>query len=602
MIKIVVKSLLLSAVLFTSIEAKNSMQGAVKLLESFDSEVLGVSVKKPSSSEAIEEMDAAQQLIAVSKEPNFNETTAYNIFGALEDPLTWKDLQSKVRQGIDSEKQTMPQIKARLVVDTLANDLLSIKKLYQSLTTDSNQSDKVKGGAFLKFLSGSYESRDYEMDNLIGQILSYLLKSAQDPDDLEMFIRSAIDRSNDEESYYYFNLNLEQWKSILGVDRLETLLPEIFTLDHLNLYMHKEGDDFKFLYDAALELIETINKPHWILCSFSRDRALLHQFLDKFPDTEGNENYKWEAVAHGIWYSILDNQKKETSKLGELYLESSNKALSLPYHFERNFNEFELSQIYDYFYSLTEIEKSSYFCKVLYQISPYLGKSDKTASLIASLVQMETIDASERLILESYQAKLLLKSGNLELVVPRFIEFLTKEEWSGLEREHALDVAIKLVQLGRLKGEPSWIEAGKSYILEEHIVHELKDFESYNVANAIDQIVELEFFVEAEEVIQKTILKILKEAKINRHLNFYSLSELALLLIDVYYSTARYEDVVYLLDYSWLWSTSTHIRRNFYVHGNWRDSSMVIWDVESTAKTTDYFYLKKGNTIQGAAN
>ena len=157
MIKIVVKSLLLSAVLFTSIEAKNSMQGAVKLLESFDSEVLGVSVKKPSSSEAIEEMDAAQQLIAVSKEPNFNETTAYNIFGALEDPLTWKDLQSKVRQGIDSEKQTMPQIKARLVVDTLANDLLSIKKLYQSLITDSNQSNKVKGGAFLKFLSGSYE-------------------------------------------------------------------------------------------------------------------------------------------------------------------------------------------------------------------------------------------------------------------------------------------------------------------------------------------------------------------------------------------------------------------------------------------------------------
>ncbi len=213
----------------------------------------------------------------------------------------------------------------------------------------------------------------------------------------------------------------------------------------------------------------------------------------------------------------------------------------------------EQEAIYDYFHELLAKEGSLPVWGILQDLAPLLERSGDVVLLIQKAMKTHASDKAILSTLESFYAEMLLVAGDVDTVVPIFINYLNQKDLPENQRDHASNIAEKLIKLGKLSDKPEWVEIGKAKILA-FAREALKDVEEYSIDHEISKLLKLGLYYEGEQLILESANKLLKKAKSDQFHNYHTLNAFCIQLVHIYHETDRHEDIVYLLNNSWWWN------------------------------------------------
>ena len=492
--------------------------------------------------------------------------TSEEIMAALPPPKVWETLAQAIRaRPAAKEDGALRESGLRLLAATLTGDAEERKKEIAALQERAEKADPQTVFVYRDILT---------------RIRQVMLSSLDDP---ALVIQSLEQELAGAKADGRQRLAIPNLVSLAGAEKAEAFLRKALQAENVTLRFDDQNETLRLAQRLALEMVDTLKKPHWELVN-SLDSVELYEALDKrfgqetvkesaelpaglenLPDLSAFSNLSRDGAKGGAQtYYMLGLISKQRAKDAVAVAQKLGKQsqVYLPVDALKAMERAGYTKaLDDFFFELLSQDPTLPFWKDYVPLAAKAGKTDRMLTLARATAARDDLSKAKKSVIDQTLFRALLAAGQTEEGVNE-MRRLIKEDASprSYQEENPAQLNLMLARIGILLEKPDWIEEGirgAKNALDKPAPKNSYLSMSELVAPALaDLLVELNRGPEAEAVLTEVLAKAVQKKEGAQSYSWRERGDAPsylAALARVYHKSGRPDDVLALLENAPYW-------------------------------------------------
>ncbi|MEO6335611.1 MAG: hypothetical protein ABIP71_02165, partial [Verrucomicrobiota bacterium] len=556
----------------TSTNTKTNSSGAAVLRQDLKDFQKKVNALPPDQAAAgwLELVDRAAKLSTDSPREFSGMTmpiAADDLMEALPPPKDWPALaQAIFARPAAKEEGVMREAGLRLLAATLTSDTEARKKEIASLQTQAEKADAQSVHTYR---------------NILERISQAMLATMDDPEAVIKSLERQLAQGDARNPKY---LRIPNIVSLVGAEKSEAFLRKALQEENASLNIEGANDTSRLAQKLALEMMDSLKKPHWELIN-SLDSVELYEAMEKrfsaekekppvaappaglesLPDLSflANESKDGQKVGAQTYYMLgLISKQRAKDAVAVAKKLAKQSAVSLPTEALKGMERAGYTKaLDDFFFELLSQDPTLPFWSDYVQLAAKAGKTDRMLTLARATAARDDLSKAKKSAIDETLFRALLAAEQVDEGVNEMRRLISENQPSRSYREQTpAQLNIMLARIGLLLNKPEWINegiAGVKKSLEKPSAKTSRFGGSENVAPALAELlVELNRGAEAEAILADALADATKTTQSSEMDAFDGGQARGLLiaLARVYHKSGRNQDVLTLLEKAPYWN------------------------------------------------
>lgn len=492
--------------------------------------------------------------------------SADDLLRVLPPPVAWEELAKAI--------SSRPPAKGNAQIPEFGLQLLS-----QTLNSDTAARDKTIAQLQSAAENASDQHKHFYR-NIFEQLSRAILAASDDP----AAVLKALDRQlRSRDSRYGPNtINVPNLVALVGTNQAESFLRRALVEEKTSLQIDPNTATHRLAQKLALDLVDQLKSPQWALVN-SLDAVELYEALQKrfdktkekpakpagetllpgieVPDSDYSANYqKQSAALYYLLGLIARGRTADAVNLGQ-NLPGRRSEVYLPHEALKAMESAGYTtHLDDFLYELLSKSPDSPFWTHYVQIAAKAGRTDRMLALARTTAGNAQLSKSKRANVHENLFSALLAADQVDEGVKELqslIALRSESQAGSYETKSTAELGLTLARLGVLLDQPSWINEGVATVrqsISQPKARQRFDSDHYSITACAHLLADLKRGPEAEALLRDGLASALRP---DPDAAAYSEPDGAraflIGLAGLYHKTARYPDVLVLLDRAPYW-------------------------------------------------